>query len=86
MAANKGMVAGSHNRNEFVMIRHDGDAPAPVRPMPPSLPASDSGPSGGSCRARACVGLSVDLGRGVSPSVTLGVRPSIAVASACLCS
>jgi hypothetical protein len=31
MAANKGMVAGSHNRNEFVMIRHDGDAPAAVR-------------------------------------------------------
>ncbi|VAH02991.1 unnamed protein product [Triticum turgidum subsp. durum] len=29
MAANRGMVAGSHNRNEFVMIRHDGDAPAP---------------------------------------------------------
>ncbi|KQK07271.1 probable cellulose synthase A catalytic subunit 1 [UDP-forming] [Brachypodium distachyon] len=29
MAANGGMVAGSHNRNEFVMIRHDGDAPAP---------------------------------------------------------
>ncbi|CAD6272684.1 unnamed protein product [Miscanthus lutarioriparius] len=32
MAANKGMVAGSHNRNEFVMIRHDGDAPAPAKP------------------------------------------------------
>ncbi|VAI42734.1 unnamed protein product [Triticum turgidum subsp. durum] len=31
MAANRGMVAGSHNRNEFVMIRNDGDAPAPVR-------------------------------------------------------
>ncbi|VAH15084.1 unnamed protein product [Triticum turgidum subsp. durum] len=31
MASNRGMVAGSHNRNEFVMIRHDGDAPAPVR-------------------------------------------------------
>jgi hypothetical protein len=30
MAANGGMVAGSHNRNEFVTIRHDGDAPAPV--------------------------------------------------------
>lgn len=29
MAANTGMVAGSHNRNEFVTIRHDGDAPAP---------------------------------------------------------
>ncbi|VAI54335.1 unnamed protein product [Triticum turgidum subsp. durum] len=29
MAANRGMVAGSHNRNEFVMIRNDGDAPAP---------------------------------------------------------
>ncbi|CAM0957515.1 unnamed protein product [Alopecurus aequalis] len=29
MAANGGMVAGSHNRNEFVTIRHDGDAPAP---------------------------------------------------------
>ncbi|VAI54301.1 unnamed protein product [Triticum turgidum subsp. durum] len=28
MAANRGMVAGSHNRNEFVMIRNDGDAPA----------------------------------------------------------
>nr|AAY43217.1 cellulose synthase BoCesA1 [Bambusa oldhamii] len=32
MAANAGMVAGSHNRNEFVMIRHDGDAPAPAKP------------------------------------------------------
>jgi hypothetical protein len=31
MAANKGMVAGSHKRNEFVMIQHDGDAPAAVR-------------------------------------------------------
>jgi hypothetical protein len=30
MAANKGMVAGSHNHNEFVMICHDGDAPACV--------------------------------------------------------
>ncbi|KAM0853556.1 hypothetical protein ACQ4PT_051003 [Festuca glaucescens] len=29
MAASTGMVAGSHNRNEFVTIRHDGDAPAP---------------------------------------------------------
>ncbi|VAI42723.1 unnamed protein product [Triticum turgidum subsp. durum] len=29
MVANRGMVAGSHNRNEFVMIRNDGDAPAP---------------------------------------------------------
>ncbi|ONM06281.1 CESA4 (CELLULOSE SYNTHASE A4) [Zea mays] len=27
-----GMVAGSHNRNEFVMIRHDGDAPGPAKP------------------------------------------------------
>ncbi|ONM56201.1 CESA4 (CELLULOSE SYNTHASE A4), partial [Zea mays] len=27
-----GMVEGSHNRNEFVMIRHDGDAPAPAKP------------------------------------------------------
>jgi hypothetical protein len=56
MAANKGMVAGSHNRNEFVMIRHDGDAPGSVRPanpVPSSLPASDSVPSG-SCRARVC--------------------------------
>jgi hypothetical protein len=36
MAANKGMVAGSHNRNEFVMIHHEGDAPAAVRvPSPP---------------------------------------------------
>jgi hypothetical protein len=25
MAANAGMVAGSHNRNEFVMIRHEGE-------------------------------------------------------------
>ena len=52
-----GMVAGSHNRNEFVMIRHDGDAPGPVHPanpVPPSLPASDS-VSSGSCRARASV-------------------------------
>jgi cellulose synthase A len=39
MAANKGMVAGSHNRNEFVMIRHDGDAPAPVRPPNAALAA-----------------------------------------------
>lgn len=31
MAANAGMVAGSRNRNEFVMIRPDGDAPPPVR-------------------------------------------------------
>jgi hypothetical protein len=65
MAANKGMVAGSHNRNEFVMIRHDGDAPVPVRspnPMPPSLLPSDSVPASGS-------GI---LDRGVSFSVTLG--------------
>ncbi|ONM57594.1 CESA4 (CELLULOSE SYNTHASE A4) [Zea mays] len=27
-----GMVAGSHNRNEFVMICHDGDAPGPAKP------------------------------------------------------
>eukprot|EP00267_Zea_mays_P051619 XP_020404592.1 probable cellulose synthase A catalytic subunit 1 [UDP-forming] [Zea mays] len=27
-----GMVAGSHNRNEFVMIRHDGDAPGLAKP------------------------------------------------------
>eukprot|EP00267_Zea_mays_P043525 XP_020395624.1 probable cellulose synthase A catalytic subunit 1 [UDP-forming] [Zea mays] len=26
------MVAGSHNRNEFVMIRHDGDASGPAKP------------------------------------------------------
>ncbi|KAL5203409.1 hypothetical protein ABZP36_014361 [Zizania latifolia] len=32
MAANAGMVAGSRNRNEFVMIRHDGDAPLPAKP------------------------------------------------------
>ncbi|KAG2616709.1 hypothetical protein PVAP13_3NG249670 [Panicum virgatum] len=32
MAANKGMVAGSHKRNEFVMIQHDGDAPAAAKP------------------------------------------------------
>ncbi|CAN6336431.1 unnamed protein product [Urochloa humidicola] len=32
MAANKGMVAGSHNRNEFVMIHHEGDAPAAAKP------------------------------------------------------
>jgi hypothetical protein len=44
-----GMVAGSHNRNEFVMICHDGDAPGPVHPanpVLPSLPASDSVSSG----------------------------------------
>uniref|UniRef100_A0ACD5W2L7 Uncharacterized protein n=1 Tax=Avena sativa TaxID=4498 RepID=A0ACD5W2L7_AVESA len=29
MSASGGMVAGSHNRNEFVTIRRDGDAPAP---------------------------------------------------------
>uniref|UniRef100_A0A0D9ZUU0 Cellulose synthase n=1 Tax=Oryza glumipatula TaxID=40148 RepID=A0A0D9ZUU0_9ORYZ len=32
MAANAGMVAGSRNRNEFVMIRPDGDAPPPAKP------------------------------------------------------
>ncbi|OAY82951.1 putative cellulose synthase A catalytic subunit 1 (UDP-forming) [Ananas comosus] len=32
MAANAGMVAGSHNRNEFVMIRHEGEnAPKAVK-------------------------------------------------------
>jgi hypothetical protein len=52
-----GMVAGSHNRNEFVMIRHDGDALVPVylaNLVPPSLPASDS-VSSASCRARVSV-------------------------------
>jgi len=41
MAANKGMVAGSHKRNEFVMIQHDGDAPAAVRApsLPPTAPS-----------------------------------------------
>ena len=32
MAAKAGMVAGSRNRNEFVMIRPDGDAPALAKP------------------------------------------------------
>jgi hypothetical protein len=40
MAANTGMVAGSHNRNEFVTIRHDGDAPAPVSLPSVSRPAA----------------------------------------------
>jgi hypothetical protein len=53
MAANKGMVAGSHNRNEFVMIRHDGDAPAAVRARLRNSVSSHA------VRARA----SVDLGR-----------------------
>jgi len=48
MAANKGMVAGSHKRNEFVMIQHDGDAPAAVRaPSPP--PDCALAPSGSVC-------------------------------------
>lgn len=58
MAANKGMVAGSHKRNEFVMIHHEGDAPAAVRvpspPMPSSLLLILFATA--SCRARACVG------------------------------
>ena len=77
MAANKGMVAGSHKRNEFVMIQHDGDAPAAVRaPSPPTPPSLLRVPfATATCRAPCA--LSVDLGRGRwFRCVTLGVRPN----------
>ncbi|CAN6207250.1 unnamed protein product [Urochloa humidicola] len=34
MAANKGMAAGLHNRNEFIVIRHDGNTPAAMQAKP----------------------------------------------------
>ena len=77
MAANKGMVAGSHKRNEFVMIQHDGDAPAAVRAPSPSTPPSLLRVPFATATCRAPCALSVDLGRGRwFRCVTLGVRPN----------
>jgi hypothetical protein len=46
-----GMVAGSHNCNELVMIRHDGDAPGPVHPANPVPPGTSSQSSQSSAKS-----------------------------------